>query len=152
MQVCPKDFRPVLLKYVDPECLPEYLGGTSKHTLLDDAGPWHDPKIMAAVDADSRRRRGHLRQNSAASLALDGPAGAAAGGPQEPPSPVVRAWALLLALPSEHCLLQSIASALVSRQCGMAVPHPSDCQSPASCAVIFDSHHACMKCTTSLRS
>ena len=94
MQVCPKDFRPTLLKYVDPECLPEYLGGTSKHTLLDDAGPWHDPKIMAAVDADNRRRHGHSRQNSAASSALEGPTSAAAGGLQEPPSPVVRAWAL----------------------------------------------------------
>ena len=93
VQVCPKDYRPTLLKYVDPECLPEYLGGTSKHTLLDDAGPWHDPKIMAVVDADNRRRRGHSRQNSATSV-LEAPAGAAAGVPQEPPSPVVRAWAL----------------------------------------------------------
>ena len=95
--MCPRDFRPTLLKYVDPECLPEYLGGTSKHTLLDDAGPWHDPKIMAAVDADKRRRHGHSRQNSATSSALDG---AAAGGLQEPPSPVVRAFSCsLLTIP-----------------------------------------------------
>ncbi len=40
---------PALLKWVDAESLPEYLGGTSKATLLDDAGPWQDPKILAQV-------------------------------------------------------------------------------------------------------
>ena len=96
--MCPRDYRSVLLKYVDPENLPEYLGGTSKHTLLDDAGPWHDPKIRAAVEAD-RRRLGHGRQGSDAGSQLEGAAlsrGALeeakspARARQEPPSPVVR--------------------------------------------------------------
>lgn len=43
----------MLLKWVDPENLPEYLGGTSKATLLDDAGPWQDPKILAQVQLPS---------------------------------------------------------------------------------------------------
>ncbi|EIE24984.1 CRAL/TRIO domain-containing protein [Coccomyxa subellipsoidea C-169] len=49
VEVCPRDFVPALLKWVDAESLPEYLGGTSKATLLDDAGPWQDPKILAQV-------------------------------------------------------------------------------------------------------
>lgn len=48
-QVCPRDFIPTLLRWVDAESLPEYLGGTSKATLLDDAGPWQDPKVLAQV-------------------------------------------------------------------------------------------------------
>ena len=45
--MCPKDYTKALLEWVDPESLPEYLGGTSKATLLDDAGPWQDPKILS---------------------------------------------------------------------------------------------------------
>ena len=37
-QVCGSNFTPTLLKYVDKENLPEYLGGTSTATLVDDAG------------------------------------------------------------------------------------------------------------------
>ena len=49
MQVCPSNYTKVLLQWIEPENLPEYLGGTSKATLLDDAGPWQDSKIMAEV-------------------------------------------------------------------------------------------------------
>jgi len=49
MQLCSSNYTKVLLEWVDPENLPEYLGGTSKATLLDDAGPWQDSKIMAEV-------------------------------------------------------------------------------------------------------
>ena len=51
MQLCSSNYTKVLLEWVDPENLPEYLGGTSKATLLDDAGPWQDPKIMAEVSS-----------------------------------------------------------------------------------------------------
>lgn len=37
---------------MDKESLPEYLGGTSKATLLDDAGPWQDPALIAEIDAE----------------------------------------------------------------------------------------------------
>ena len=43
---------PSLLKWVDKESIPEYLGGTSKHTLLDDAGPWQDPRLVSEIEAD----------------------------------------------------------------------------------------------------
>lgn len=51
-QICPKDYVPTLLKYVTAENLPEYLGGQSKATLLDDAGPWNNPELIAEVDAE----------------------------------------------------------------------------------------------------
>ena len=40
VEVCPRDFGPALLRWVAPENLPEYLGGQSAATLLDDSGPW----------------------------------------------------------------------------------------------------------------
>ena len=42
---------------MDADSLPEYLGGTSKATLLDDAGPWQDPKVLAQVEAANARAR-----------------------------------------------------------------------------------------------
>ena len=45
----------MLLRYIDKQNLPEYLGGTSKATLLDDAGPWNDSRLIDAIDADLRR-------------------------------------------------------------------------------------------------
>lgn len=40
VEVCPAKFAPALLRWVAPENLPEYLGGESTATLLDDSGPW----------------------------------------------------------------------------------------------------------------
>ena len=53
VQMCPTNYTKVLLQWIEPENLPEYLGGTSKATLLDDAGPWQDPKIVAEVSCCS---------------------------------------------------------------------------------------------------
>ena len=58
MQVCPKDYLPSLLKWVEPENLPRYLGGTSDATLIDDAGPWNDPQIRAEIEEDIAHRDG----------------------------------------------------------------------------------------------
>lgn len=58
LQVCPKDYMPSLLKWVDPENLPRYLGGTSDATLIDDAGPWNDPQIRAEIEEDIAYRDG----------------------------------------------------------------------------------------------
>ncbi|CAL5220070.1 g2021 [Coccomyxa viridis] len=54
IEMCPTNYTKVLLQWIEPENLPEYLGGTSKATLLDDAGPWQDPKIVAEVEAMQR--------------------------------------------------------------------------------------------------
>lgn len=43
------NYLPQLLAWVDRENLPDYLGGTSTATLIDDAGPWQDPAIVAEV-------------------------------------------------------------------------------------------------------
>lgn len=51
-QVCPKDFKPTLLQHIDADNLPEYLGGRSKATLLDDAGPWNDTRLLEQIEAD----------------------------------------------------------------------------------------------------
>ena len=56
--MCPKDYLPSLLKYIDPENLPRYLGGTSDATLIDDAGPWNDPQIRAEIEEDMVHRDG----------------------------------------------------------------------------------------------
>jgi hypothetical protein len=35
---------------VDPDNLPEWLGGRSKGTLLDDVGPWSDPDTLHKIE------------------------------------------------------------------------------------------------------
>lgn len=45
----------MLLQYIDKDNLPEYLGGSSKATLLDDAGPWNDQGLIDEIDAELKR-------------------------------------------------------------------------------------------------
>ena len=52
MQLLGSNYQATLLKYVDEQNLPEYLGGSSKATLLDDAGPWQDTELIAEIDAE----------------------------------------------------------------------------------------------------
>lgn len=58
IEVAPTDFLPVVLKYADAECIPEYLGGKSKASLLDDIGPWNDENLIAEIDGDYDRLLG----------------------------------------------------------------------------------------------
>ena len=70
---------PSLLKYIDPENLPRYLGGTSDATLIDDAGPWNDPQIRAEIEEDMAHRDG------SGSQAMSGlPAPSLAASPSRP--------------------------------------------------------------------
>jgi CRAL/TRIO domain len=39
-----------LTKYIAIEHIPEYMGGQSPHTLLDDAGPWNDPALLSTLN------------------------------------------------------------------------------------------------------
>ncbi|KXZ52791.1 hypothetical protein GPECTOR_8g179 [Gonium pectorale] len=41
-----------LLKHVDIESIPDFLGGKSKGSLLDDVGPWSDKQLMARMGID----------------------------------------------------------------------------------------------------
>ena len=52
LQLVGTNYQASLLKYIDKENLPEYLGGTSKATLLDDVGPWQTQAIIDEIDAD----------------------------------------------------------------------------------------------------
>ena len=52
-QVAGTSFLPQLLNWVDKENLPDYMGGTSTATLIDDAGPWQDAAIVAEVSLPS---------------------------------------------------------------------------------------------------
>ncbi len=54
LQLVGTNYQASLLKYIDKENLPEYLGGTSKATLLDDVGPWQTQSIIDEIDADYR--------------------------------------------------------------------------------------------------
>lgn len=61
IEVCPSNYMSVLLKWVDEENIPEYMGGKSKGSLLDDVGVWKDPKVLAEVEADILAREGSLQ-------------------------------------------------------------------------------------------
>ena len=54
MQLVGTNYQASLLKYIDKENLPEYLGGTSKATLLDDVGPWQTQSVIDEIDADMK--------------------------------------------------------------------------------------------------
>ncbi|EFN52314.1 hypothetical protein CHLNCDRAFT_26961, partial [Chlorella variabilis] len=55
IEVAPSDYMKLLLRYIDVENIPEYLGGAwalpLKGSLIDDVGPWKDPVILAQVEA-----------------------------------------------------------------------------------------------------
>lgn len=71
-----------LLKYVDAESIPEYMGGKCRNTLLDDPGPWNDPQVLSNLgmiqeeqpgDASEDRpamKKGH-RKRQASSFSPD---------------------------------------------------------------------------------
>ena len=77
-----RDYQKGLLEWIEPANLPDYLGGTSRATLLDDAGPWQDPGIVAEIEAHRARSGGakHIREE---------PEGEAAGGGAHPGEPDV---------------------------------------------------------------
>lgn len=56
IEVAPSDYMKLLLRHIDIENIPDYLGGKSKGSLIDDVGPWKDPTILAMIEADILRR------------------------------------------------------------------------------------------------
>eukprot|EP00775_Hariotina_reticulata_P010356 gene10356-10514_t len=50
IQICQTNYTKDLLEWVDAENLPEWLGGKSKGTLLDDVGPWSDPEVLRKME------------------------------------------------------------------------------------------------------
>lgn len=58
VKVASSNYMPELLKYVDIENIPAYLGGKSKGSLVDDVGPWQIPQLVAEVEAEAAARDG----------------------------------------------------------------------------------------------
>ena len=70
--MCPKDYLPALLEWIDIENIPEYLGGKSHGTLVDDLGPWKDPEHIRALAADQVSTLGEEEEEEALSVTDDG--------------------------------------------------------------------------------
>jgi len=52
VEVCPRDYLPSLLQWIDIEDIPEYLGGKSHGTLVDDLGPWKNPELLRQLSTE----------------------------------------------------------------------------------------------------
>ncbi|GFR43959.1 hypothetical protein Agub_g5102 [Astrephomene gubernaculifera] len=52
IEILGSNYMDALQKHVDIECIPEWLGGKSHGTLLDDVGPWSNPELMAEMGID----------------------------------------------------------------------------------------------------
>lgn len=52
IEVCPKDYMSVLRKWIDEDSIPEYLGGKSKGTLIDDCGPWRPDPLVKELEME----------------------------------------------------------------------------------------------------
>lgn len=52
IEVCPADYMKVLIKWIDIENIPSYLGGKSNGSLIDDIGPWNDETIIQEIDKE----------------------------------------------------------------------------------------------------
>lgn len=52
IEVCPKDYMPVLRNWIDEDSIPEYLGGKSKGTLIDDIGPWRAEQAVKELESE----------------------------------------------------------------------------------------------------
>ena len=57
LQILGPDYTAALLKWVDKENLPTFLGGTSTGTLFEDIGPWSDPAKIASLGMDLEQLR-----------------------------------------------------------------------------------------------
>jgi hypothetical protein len=53
VQICGYDYSKDLLQWIEPDNLPEWLGGRSKGTLLDDCGPWSDPEVLRRLEGSA---------------------------------------------------------------------------------------------------
>ncbi|KAF5839566.1 CRAL-TRIO domain-containing protein [Dunaliella salina] len=49
IEILDSNYLPAVLKWVDKESLPDWLGGSSHGTLIEDVGPWSDDKLVASL-------------------------------------------------------------------------------------------------------
>ncbi|KAL6762289.1 CRAL-TRIO domain-containing protein [Haematococcus lacustris] len=69
IEILGTDYLPGLLKWVDINNLPEFLGGRSKGSLLEDIGPWSDHDVLARLGlSDDQLRLGHCPAPSVSNM------------------------------------------------------------------------------------
>ncbi|GAX74790.1 hypothetical protein CEUSTIGMA_g2237.t1 [Chlamydomonas eustigma] len=61
IEILGTDYKQALLKWVDEENLPTWLGGKSEGSLLDDVGPWSDPELCSRIGVDVEKLRSGQR-------------------------------------------------------------------------------------------
>lgn len=66
LQICQSDYKKDLLEWIDADNLPDWLGGRSKGTLLDDVGPWSDPDVLRRMEGQSTVAAKALKRMSSA--------------------------------------------------------------------------------------
>lgn len=66
LQILGSNYLPALEKWIAIENIPQFLGGKSQGTLVDDAGPWSDPELVASLGLNMTDLR-HGRPPSATS-------------------------------------------------------------------------------------
>jgi hypothetical protein len=112
---------------VDADSLPEWLGGRSKGTLLDDVGPWSDPEVLHRMETSLPEAARALKRMGTAHIPAGG--GGAGGEGGAPPLVVldseldgyhsprcVCAWVCVL-----HCMCVCVC--VLACACGRS-PHP----------------------------
>ncbi|KAG1678584.1 hypothetical protein FOA52_012591 [Chlamydomonas sp. UWO 241] len=57
IEILGTNYMPELLKWVDIENIPKWLGGESDGTLIDDLGPWSDSELCARIGVDVEAMR-----------------------------------------------------------------------------------------------
>lgn len=75
LQICQSDYSRDLLEWIEPDNLPDWLGGRSKGTLLDDVGPWSDPEVLRRIEGQSAVAAKALKRMSSAVPAVSGTEG-----------------------------------------------------------------------------
>lgn len=75
LQICQSDYSRDLLEWIEPDNLPDWLGGRSKGTLLDDVGPWSDPEVLRRIEGQSAVAAKALKRMSSAVPSVSGSEG-----------------------------------------------------------------------------
>ncbi|MEW5311415.1 MAG: hypothetical protein WDW38_003132 [Sanguina aurantia] len=52
IEILGPNYKEGLLRWIDEENIPEWMGGSSKGGLVDDVGPWSDPDVLTRLELD----------------------------------------------------------------------------------------------------
>ncbi|GIL98488.1 hypothetical protein Vretimale_3847 [Volvox reticuliferus] len=70
IEILGPNYMDALLKHMEIDAIPEFLGGNSTGTLLDDVGPWNNAELMARlqIDLEALRQGRHTQTHPAQQL------------------------------------------------------------------------------------